>query len=185
MDAMDQQYMNQSMTGSTNYSRGLDTSAIKYRLDTDTMLQRIELYLRAAKIVGNQVGDEYVEKMIIVGRPLANEEGVQGIMGYLQMTVGAHNVQGNLTWDRYDALIYEINLYLAENTMANLHSWGIRAEDYNVIVDTIMTTLQLFISRTVDNQERLSYGQSMMTKEMSVVNAPEKKFSLKNLLGMG
>lgn len=179
-----QMYGNQSITGSTNFNRGLDTSAIKYRLDTDSILQKIELYLRAAKIKTRQDGEQFVEEIVVVGRPLANEEGTQSLMGYLQMTIGPHNVQGNFTWPRYDALIYEINLYLAENIMANLHTWQIRVEDYNVIIDTIMTTLQLFLSRTIDNQERLSYGQSMMTKEMSVVNGPERKASWKSLLGL-
>lgn len=184
MDDVQQMYGNQSITGTTNVNRGLDPSAIKYRLDTDNVLQRIELYLRAAKMVSKQQGEDYTEEMVVVGRPLANEEGVQSIMGYLQMTIGPHNVQGNMTWERYDSLIYEINIYMAENIMANLHTWGIRVEDYNVIIDTIMTTLQLFISRTVDNQERLSYGQSMMTKEMSVVNGPEKKATWRSLLGL-
>jgi hypothetical protein len=183
---MDESQMNpgsQQFTGNTSYSKGLDPSAIKYRLDNEPMLAKIELYLRSAKIIGKQVGDEYIEEMVQVARPLANEEGVQGIMGYLQMTIGAHNVQGNLTWERYDVLIYEINVYLAENIMANLHSWGIKVEDFNVIVDSIMTTIQLFVSRTVENQERISYGQSMMTKEMSVVNGPERKGFFKTLFG--
>jgi len=181
--AEEMQYGSNNTTGNTTYNKGIDASAIKYRLDNEPMLQKIELYLRSAKIVGRQEGDNYIEEMIKVARPLANEEGVQSIMGYLQMTVGAHNVQGNLTWERYDALIFEINIYLAENIMANLHTWGIRVEDYNVIIDSIMTTIQLFISRTVDNQERISYGQSMMTKEMSVVNAPERKGFLKSIFG--
>lgn len=178
-----QQYGNQTITGSTNVSRGLEVTAIKYRLDTESLLQKIELYLRSAKIIVEQHDNEYVEKMVQVARPLANEEGIQAIMGYLQMTLGSHNVQGNLDWNRYDALIYEINEYLAENAMANLHVWGIRAEQYSMIIDTIMTTIQLFISRTVDNLERISYGQSMMTKEMSVVNPPEKKGIFKTLFG--
>ena len=178
------QYGMQNTTGNTVYGRGLDASAIKYRLDNEPMLRDLELYLRSAKLVSEQRGDEYVESLVVVGRPLANEEGVQSLMGYLRFTIGAHNVQGNMTWDRYDNLVFEISVYLSENIMANLHTWGIRISDYNVIIDAMMTTIQLFLSRTVDNQERLSYGQSMMTKEMSVVNAPEKKGIFKTLLGL-
>lgn len=178
-----QNYGNQSVSGNTTYGRGLDATAIKYRLDNDPMLVKVELYLRSAKIVGRQVGDDYVEEMVQVARPLANEEGIQAIMGYLQMTIGPHNVQGNLTWERYDNLIFEINVYLANNTMAKLYDWGISPDNYQVIVDQIMTTVQLFLSRTVENQERISYGQSMMTKEMSVVNGHEKKGFFKTLFG--
>lgn len=167
--------MGGTFTGSSFMNRGLEPTAIAYRLDTEKMLNQIELYLRSSKIVGREVDGEYVEEMVQVARPLANEDGVQALMGWLKMTIGPHNVQGNLREEYYHELIYEIHLYLAENLMAQRVNWGIRQEDYNMIIDQIMTTMQLFLSRTIDNQERLSYGQSMLTKEMNVVNGPEKK----------
>lgn len=180
-----QGYYPSSSNATSFFQHGLEPTAIKYRLDTEQLLNKMEMFLRSSKIGGKEVNGEWVEEMVRVGRPLMNEDGVQSIMGYLNMTIGPHNVQGNLDWDRYDALIYEINVYLAENVMANLVNWGVREEDYNLIVDTIMTTLQLFLSRTVNNGERLSYGQSMMTKEMNVVNGPEKKGFMSRIFGGG
>ena len=171
------QQMSGVFSGQSTFSRGLDPTAIQYRLDNERLLSQVELYLRCAKIVGREKDGEYFEELVPVpgGRPLVNEEGVHALMSYLRMTIGPHNVQGNLSREEYQSLIYEINIYLAENLMAQRVNWGMKREDYPMILNQIMTTLQLFLSRVIDNQERLSYGQSMLTKEMNVVNGPEKK----------
>lgn len=147
-------------------NQGLDATVIRFRLDTTDVLRDIELYLRSAKLVlrKDKEGQTY-EVMEPVGKALANEEGVQAIIGYLRLQLGSHNVQGNLDRQQYENLIYEINRYLAENVVVNLIDWGISEKNFNHIVDSMMTTLQLFISRTIDNKERESYGQSLQSRE--------------------
>lgn len=162
--------------GVQSHNPGLSPQAIKYRLDTGDMLRDIELYLRSAKLVDKESDDgKFTTEIVQIGRPIANEEGVQGIMGYLRMMIGPHNVQGNMTWDRYDMLIFEINIDLAESLMANRRNWGISIEDYNIILNSIMHTLQLFLSRTVDNKERESYGESIRSDERTVLRPNERK----------
>jgi hypothetical protein len=168
-----QQY---AMSGMTNHIPGLSPAAIKYRLDNSDMLRDIELYLRSAKVVGKELADgTYAEEMKQIGRPMANEDGIQGIMGYLRIMISPHNVQGNLTWDRYDFLIYEIHVDLATTLMGNRRNWGISIEDYDIILNNIMHTLQLFLSRTVENKERESYGESIRSDERTVLRPNEKK----------
>lgn len=170
-----QGFGSQSSIGSTSYNPGMGSVGIRLRLDPSDILRDFELFLRRAKIQTREDDrGNYIEEMVSIGQPLANEEGIAGIMGYLRFEVSPHNVQGNLTWDRYDKLIYEIHVDLAETLMAQLHKWDIRIEDYNFILDGIMHTLQTFLSRCVDNKERESYTESMKTEERSVLK-PEKK----------
>jgi hypothetical protein len=175
MDDM-MQAQNYSTMGVSHHNPSISPAAIKYRLDNNDVLRDIELYLRSAKIEGTEDKDgKYTERMLSVGRPLANEEGIQGIMGYLKIMLSPHNVQGNMTWDRYDHLIFEIHTDLATVIMAERKNWGISIEDYDFIVNSIMHTLQLFISRTVDNKERESYGESIRSDERTVMKPNERK----------
>lgn len=167
---------NYSTYGTSQHNPGLSGMTVKYRLDNTELLRDIEHYLRAARIVGKEDPVKgYYEETVVVGRPLANEEGVQGIMGYLRIMISPHNVQGNLSWDRYDQFIYEIHVDLATNMMSNRRNWGISIEDYSLIVDNIMQTLQLFISRVVENKERDSYGESVRSDERTVMKGNDNK----------
>lgn len=173
MNMNNQQY---STVGMSHHNPAQSPAAIKYRLDNSDVLREIELYLRSAKIIAQQDDQgNYNEEMVIVGRPLANEEGVQGIMGYLRIMISPHNVQGNLSWDRYDHLIYEMHIDLATTLMAERKNWGICIEDYDFLLNSIMHTLQLFISRTVENKERESYGESIRSDERTVMKPTERK----------
>lgn len=174
-DMMGQGYAGQSTSGFQTYNPGMGSFGIKIRLDPTEILRDLELYLRAAKVIGKE--DEkgnYLEETVVVGTPLANEAGVNGIMGYLRTTISPQNVQGNLTWERYDRLIFEIHTDLATIMSAKRREWGINITDYDFILDTIMHSLQMFISRLVENKERESYTESMRTEERSVLK-PEKK----------
>lgn len=193
MSAYDQQLPPQdpygyggTYSGNSNMSRGLEPTVLKYRLDMESPLQKLELFLRSAKIQEREdTSGELITEMIRVARPLMNEDGVQAIMGYMTIVFGAHNVQGNIDRTQYDELIYEINVYLAKILGSNMMNWEVRDEDFDIIIECIMTTAQLFMSRPIDNKERDSYGQSMMTKEMNVVNAPDRKGILGRIFGRG
>lgn len=170
-----QQFNSSSVTGLQNYNPGVGSYGMKIRLDPAEILRDLELYLRSAKIVSSDDRDgNYTEQVIQVARPMANEGGVQQIMGYLRFTISPQNVQGNLSWDRYDRLIFEISTDIATTIMTNRRNWDIRIEDYDILVNSIMHTVQMFISRLVDNKERESYTESMRTEERSLIK-PEKK----------
>jgi len=177
------EYYPNTMTGNTSMNRGLEPSVMKYRLDTEPQLMKLELFLRSAKIIEKEMNGEIVQEMVQVARPLCNEEGIQALMGYMNWVFGPHTVQGNFQREGYNKLIYEINIYLAEIIATNMINWDIREEDYHFIIENIMTAAMLFLSRTIDNKEREGYGQSMMTKEMNVVNGPEKKGILSRIFG--
>ena len=153
------------MTSSNNTSY-LSESVMRYRLDTREVLMDIEMQLRGQQVtyVKNENG-ELVEKVEQVGTKKMNDEGIQSIISYLRSVLGPHTVQGNFDRDGYDDLIMEVDTYLSENLMVNLHNWQLNIDDYNHVLDTIVTTLRLFLSRTIDNKERESYAATMRSVE--------------------
>lgn len=152
---------------SSNNQGYMTESVMRYRLDTREVLIDIEMQLRGQQVEysRNLKTGEIVETVKTVGTPKMNDEGIQSIISYLRSVLGPHTVQGNFDRDGYDDLICEIDIYLSENVMTNLHNWGVKIEDYNHILDTIVTTLRLFLSRTIDNKERESYAATMRSYE--------------------
>lgn len=155
-----------SVVSSSNNTSYLSESVMKYRLDTREVLLDIEMQLRGQQItyVRNNDG-EIVEEVKQVGKSKMNDEGIQSLITYLRSVLGPHTVQGNFDRDGYDDLIMEVDIYLSENVMANLHEWDIDVLDYNHVLDTVVTTLRLFLSRTIDNEERNSYAATMRSVE--------------------
>lgn len=152
--------MNSNNTGYIN------ESVMRYRLDTKDVLTDIEMQLRGQ--MEEWVRDEQgnmTPQIMQAGVPKMNSEGVQSIISYLRSVMGAHTVQGNFEREDYDDIVMEIDIYLSENVMANLHKWGVKIEDYNHVLDTIVTTLRCFLSRTIDNKERESYAATMRSVE--------------------
>lgn len=156
----------QGQVTSSNNSMFVSESVMRYRLDTRDVLADIEMQLRGQQITYERDSEgAIVEKVVSIGKEKMNTIGIQSIMSYLRSLLGPHTVQGNFDQEGYDDLIMEIDVYLSENVMANLYNWGIKIDDYNHILDTVVTTLRLFLSRTIDNKERESYASTMRSVE--------------------
>lgn len=163
---MSERESDRGVMSSSNNAAFLSESVMKYRLDTREVLVDIEMQLRGQQIEYVRDNDgNYMEKVVPSGKKKMNDEGIQSVISYLRSVLGPHTVQGNFELDAYDDLIAEVDCYLTENVMVNLHNWQIKIEDYNHILDTIVTTLRLFLSRTIDNKERESYAATMKSVE--------------------
>lgn len=164
---MDAQSSNKVMSYNTAY---LDTNILKLRLDTNSLLKDIEVFLKGTKLEktldekGNTVFQE-----IKVGSPLMNDEGVQAIINYLRLTISPHTVQGNFTDDDYRRFVAEMDTNLSCNIMINIDRWGIDENDYDHISDSIISSLQMFASRLIDNKERDSYAATLTSNESNTV----------------
>ena len=164
---------------STNNVGYLSESVMRYRLDTKDIIFDIEMQLRGqAEEWVRDDNSNMMNKLVQVGVPKMNSEGIQSVITYLRGVLGPHTVQGNFERQDYDDLIAEIDTYLSENVMANLYKWNVKIEDYNHILDTIITTLRCFLSRTIDNKERESYASTMRSIES---NRYEKSGGLSSL----
>ena len=96
-DASDQQTSVATLTKAYN-----DYNAIKMRLDTDSLLDRLEMFLRGSKIVIEQDGEgNFVTKRLLFGKPKASEEGVQSLLSWISSVINPHVVQGNFPVDKH------------------------------------------------------------------------------------
>lgn len=151
---------------------GASEGVIKLRLDTNDIITKTELFLRGKKIVPyiNEETQEQVLKVENIGSALMNEEGIQCVLLTLNQTVSSIGVQGNWKGQYFEQFIAEVDNNFSCDLWVNLHKWGVKLENYNVICNGMMNLLQEFASRIIDNKERESYGMSMKTSESVVQN---------------
>lgn len=141
----------------------IDSSYMQYRLDFQLLHQQVQYFLQGKMMV--QEFDEKTNRTVTVlkkfGKELANDEGVQAILGYVTAIINNHTVTGNLERSDVDRLLYSMQRHLAQELCLNFKSWGVDANIRKHIVKTIVNMSQLALSRTIDNKERESYGASL------------------------
>jgi len=157
-------------------------STLQVRLDTDPILENLEIYLRGASYVTHENDEGNLEtKRIKIGTPLANDEGVQSLLNWVRLTLNPSIVQGNIkSFDNHLMLVKYFRLRLAEYILLNLHNWAIKEEHYAGLVDVITNMISLFLSRLINNKERDSYTNTLQSVETtrSQEGQPGRKFSL-------
>jgi len=160
-------------------------TALQIRLETNQLLENVELFLRGAKIVIEQEEDGTLkQRRVNIGTSKANDEGIQAILNYVQQIVNPQVVQGNFPCDRhghsdmYESYIQECQVNMATFLMENLYNWEILESDYNVIIDGIMMLVQPYMSRLIGNEERKSYIDTIQHKESTHVQEGKKGLKL-------
>lgn len=148
---------------------------IELRLDTRQLLKDIEMFISAKRIfmVKNSKTGEVGEEERDVGYPLANENGITAIINIIHLSANHHTVTGNLRDDRYMDLMCITRKELTEEIVSNCYEWGIDDSKLNLIIDTIMRFLKVFLTRPIDNLERASYQQQIVSRE-TISEAPRK-----------
>lgn len=164
-------------SSNANYT---NSSVIEIRLETQGILDQIEAFLRGAQLVPHEKpGEGLYMKKVMIGDPKCSDTGVQSIMAFCQSIINPAVVQGNFNQDQYANFIYETNVSLVQNIVINTDKWGIEDEDIEVICDFIMSLVQPFMSRTIENGERESYETTLKTSENNTVQARRFNFGSK------
>ena len=173
-------------SSSERYSSRADASALKVRLDTDYVLERVRICLSGeiSSVVYDDKGKPYIQSRIIA-KKMCNNDGMQWLQNYVENIINSQTVQGNFTLEQYENYIAEVHDGLILNVMNNLNNWEISEDDYENIIDTIMNLVQPFISRLIDNKERGSYAETMAIKESNVIQQDIGKKGLFSKLGGG
>lgn len=174
-----------SATESTQQNIGTNAnytgaSVIEIRLETQAILDQIEAFLRGAQLVPHEVeGEGLVMKSVSIGEAKCSDVGVQSVMAFCQSIINPAVVQGNLTQEQYSNYVYETNVSLVQNIVINTEKWGICDEDIEVICDFVMSLVQPFMSRTIENGERNSYETTLKSSETNTVQAKRLPFGQK------
>lgn len=156
------------MMGSSNESALLNQNFMELRLDINPLITKIEMFLSAKKEIHRKSaenGDIYVDYEQ-VGEPLANDAGINNLLNIIQLSANQHVVQGNLERTDYQDLMADTRKELTEQIVINCYNWAIDDMRINLIIDTIMRFLKLYLSRPIENLERLSYNQQFASREI-------------------
>lgn len=154
---------NQAYTGSMiQQIPGYNSAeALRIRLDTQTLLSEVEAHLRG-EIVYTDVDQKTGREVIRVkkcGEPLANKEGQHKVLMWVRMRVSHATVQGNFkSKDDFMQFISSMYSRLNFDVHRNCNQWGIKDGDLRYLIGGIMDMVELFLSRTIDNEERKLFG---------------------------
>lgn len=153
--------------GYTSVNDAYQTNTIiQMRLDTSKLLGDIEAFLRGTRVIGYSEQNGVVEPVFSEnGKPRMNDKGIQDTMSWLAMMLNPQTVQGNKKTDEYAEFMSNLHADLAEDLMNNLDEYNITLNDYNSILNKILSCADMFFSRTIDNLERDSYTATMRTVE--------------------
>ena len=105
-------------------------------------------------------GNTYKLEKIPNTKSRANQQGVQEIMQIMRMVINNHSVQGNTdnSIDHKERM-GRIADMLTRIFWTNRKKWDLGLNDVNTIVNSAINLIDLFLSRTIKNQERLLYGE--------------------------
>jgi len=162
-----QQNNNAYTSNNSSYNQ---SSALMIRLDTQPILDQIEIFLRGGQIVPRETeSGQIVAQFVDMGAKKCNNLGCQSLLSFLAATFNPQVVQGNFDKDQYDCYIFDTHVNLATNVVTNSETWEIVDEDIDVILDFIMNLIIPFISRLIDNEERKGYADTIKTLESNTL----------------
>lgn len=147
---------------------------IAMRIDTEPLMRKIEMFLNSTRTVLEQdVNGVWKERVIHFGEPLCNQEGVNGIMKIIEMIINPQNVQGNLKPEMYNEQIFYARCEITSAIIRNCVDWNIQDNKLKMLIDTILRSVELYLTRLINNLERESYKGGFQSRE--VIMQGEKK----------
>lgn len=145
----------------SNNQSYVSATALQIRLDTAELLQRIRQFLTGETEIISEQDGKIIRTTLPIGDKKANDNGIQSIVNRINLILNPSYVQGNFDVEQYGREVAQIRRSLRDALMINLHNWDIKEEDYEDIIDGIMTMLKGFISRLINNKERESYETTL------------------------
>lgn len=161
--------MNTNQTEQTANIQNMQTMAmaanlIQYRLDTSPELERIYFFLSGT----TRMYDEEQEKTIVkrTGDSKANELGTSNLMNFLNLFLNKHVIMGNLKEDHYRSIVARLRMEFTYEIIRNRYRYAIKDEDSQSIIDFIMSNIELYLTRAINDGERESFKTQYRTSEV-------------------
>lgn len=171
------QQSNQSASFVNN--QGYNTASIlAIRLDTQQILEQIECYLKG-QIKQERIKDGIpVVELVQIGTRKCNDDGIQGIMGYVQAIINSATVQGNLKADQWLQKNFHHRWQFVKMIVTNIKRWEIDDKNIEPISDECCNLIYMFTSRLIENKERESYSNYSQSQVTSVKENSGGLFSM-------
>lgn len=152
----------------------LDSSTFKQRNDPQELLYRFKLKLMNAYEVVQEKEDPVtgkISKKIYIKRKKdsnngyinsrVNKQGVEDIMCYVETLINGHVVQGNIeNMSEFRIRMRFIGNDVTAHFIAKRKDWGATINDIDILISNTINLFDLFLTRTLDNEERRGYGES-------------------------
>lgn len=169
---------NDDLNSDSNFSQftpqSLDKDTFKQRNDPQELLYRFKLQLMNAYEAKKEKTDPITGKITIIKviktkkdgqgnhiRPRVNKRGVEDIISYVEKFLNGHTVQGNIeSLNEYRTKMRFISNDLACHFISKRTHWGCDVNDIDILISNASNIIDLFLTRTLFNEERKSYGES-------------------------
>lgn len=160
------------------------TSALQIRLDMTPFIDHIEKYLSGRYEVlfdsdGNGTPDL---RKIETGEPLVNPLGKQMIMMWVRSIFNTALAQGNFPdtkkkdgYTMYCEYLSRARWDLSSDLMKNSKRFALAEDNYDILIDTLMRFVEVFMTRPLYNKERESYANTIKSVE-NLQTQPRRNF---------
>lgn len=159
----------QQLQGYSSYNTQPTESALKLRLDTDRILESIEVDLRGEKITIVEQNGELKTIRSKIGDAKLNDRGIQDVMKCLRSVISPSTIQGNLERDEWEQFLFYLRQDLNEMIFINFPKYNIEEGNIKGVINDILSISLLVISRTIENGERNSYQQTVKHTESQTI----------------
>lgn len=167
----------------TSQPQNMDDNTFRQRNDPAPLIQKFRLHLMNAYILEEHRENEDTGETITVKKfkfrknttPMANKEGVEGIINYLTTIINNHIVQGHLpTIDEFKDAMKNISKDLLTHFYDKQNDWGISDSNVDVLAVESVNMIYLFLSRTLFNKERESYNEGFKETTSRKVDSDDR-----------
>ncbi len=168
----------------------MDKDVFKQRNDPQKLLQRYKLQLMNCYTRKEEVLDKKGKKKTIFKvhkkkntYAKANSQGVEDIINYVEKLINSHTVQGNIdSMSDFRHLMRHVSNDLTMHFMTMRREWDVKLNDIDSIIAGAINLIELFLTRTIFNEERKGYGESFKETTNREVR-PKDRMSIMQKLG--
>lgn len=172
--------MNEKAYREQLYNIPQSDDSLKLRLLTNELLEEIRIYLNGGYTYtryDKDTGKTSIET-VNVGEKKCNERGMQSIMFFLKVHFSQHLVLGNISERQYNNILHRTREEFSKNVMINRIDYGLSLADYSEIMDYLMQSYEIYLTRAIGAGDRKSLSQSHSTVERLSETQPTKRFGL-------
>ena len=91
---------------------------------------------------------------------MCNALGIEQILNTIKIIINNHTVQGNTTQERHRENMRSISDTMTRIFWTKRKLWKMELKDVNSLLGSIIPFIDYFLSRTINNEERIRYGET-------------------------